>query len=281
MGNKYTCKQSFEEWCLENNRQDLLDRWDYSKNELPPSQMPYRTKKKAYFKCPSNIHDSEPRRLIDVTDKPYHDVQCKACGVGKNNREDLTARVFGELKVLYFDEERSNNTGNTYWVCRCSCGECVSVLASKLKAGNKRTCGGKYRHKNKINQDEIRKLRSTGEYLTFKKSVIEKDNGRCIVCGGTQDIEVHHLFPFATYIAERFNINNGICVCAKHHSSAEPGGYHNIFGTSNNTPEQFENYVNFMREHLGIKERFDVYDYMNPYDADDREIDDYMLDLYE
>ena len=35
------------------------------------------------------------------------------------------------------------------------------------------------------------------------------------------------------------------------------------------------------RQELGINEYFDVYEYMNPYDADDMEIDDSMLDLYE
>ena len=124
-------------------------------------------------------------------------------------------------------------------------------------------------------------LRKSGEYIGFRNAVMKKDNGKCVVCGDTQDIEVHHLYPFSKYNADRFDENNGVCVCAKHHSTSYPNSCHSIFGTRNNTPEQFENYVNFMREHLGIKERFDVYDYMNPYDADDREIDDYMLDLYE
>ena len=55
--------------------------------------------------------------------------------------------------------------------------------------------------------------------------------------------------------------------------------FHNIYGMRGNTPEQFEYYVNEKRQELGIKEPFDVYKYMNPYDADDMEIDDSMLDL--
>ena len=124
-------------------------------------------------------------------------------------------------------------------------------------------------------------LRNSVEYTRFRNAVKEKDQCRCIVCGSTQDIEVHHLYPFSNYNADRFDENNGVCVCAEHHSIKCPNSFHSIFGTRNNTPEQFESYVNYMRNQLGIKEHFDVYEYMNPYDADNMEIDDSMLDLYE
>lgn len=285
MGNRYTCKQSFEEWCLENNRQDLLDRWDYSKNELPPSQMPFGTKRRAYFKCPNGIHGSESKSLAMITDKPNHMVECHECG-GKNRREDLSGRKFGELDVLSFDEKKSRESGLSYWMCRCSCGNIISALASKLKSGNKRTCGGKTSHLSRTDFDftsddpaEIKRLRRSGLYQQYRNTVIEKDHGRCIVCGDIQNIEVHHLYPFATHISDRFDVNNGVCVCAKHHSNTIKGSFHNIYGMRGNTPEQFEHYVNMKRQELGIKEPFDVYAYMNPYDADDMEIDDSMLDF--
>ena len=31
-------KQSFYDWCIENNRQDLLDRWDYDLNKKDASE---------------------------------------------------------------------------------------------------------------------------------------------------------------------------------------------------------------------------------------------------
>ena len=48
MGNKYYYK-TFEEWCLENNRQDILDLWDYDKNNKSPSEVPAGTKIKYFF----------------------------------------------------------------------------------------------------------------------------------------------------------------------------------------------------------------------------------------
>ena len=38
--------KSFKQWCIENDRQDVLDRWDYDKNNKKPDEIPYRTKKK-------------------------------------------------------------------------------------------------------------------------------------------------------------------------------------------------------------------------------------------
>jgi hypothetical protein len=73
-------------------------------------------------------------------------------------------------------------------------------------------------------------------------------------------------------------VETGVTVCDKHHTIGD-NSFHSIFGTHNNTPEQFEHYVNIKRQELGIKEPFDVYVYMNPYDADNMEVDDSMLDF--
>ena len=47
---------SFEKWCKDNKRQDLLDRWDYELNDISPSKISYKSNKKYWFKCPRNIH---------------------------------------------------------------------------------------------------------------------------------------------------------------------------------------------------------------------------------
>ena len=179
---------------MENNRQDLLDRWDYEKNECTPSEMPYRTRRKAYFKCPKCIHESEAKRMIDVTDKPDHEVQCKGCGDGKNQRQDLTGNVYGDLTVLYFDEEKSENKSNKYWMCECSCGRTVSVIAASLTGGKKTKCGGK-KHLPSLSEEikyydpesasEIKRLRRSGLYVQYREAVKKKDGCRCIVCGST------------------------------------------------------------------------------------------------
>lgn len=287
MGNRYTCKLTFEEWCIENNRKDLLDRWDYDRNELLPSEMPFGTKRKAFFLCPNGIHSSEEKRLSNITTSQDYEVQCSLCG-GKNRREDLTGQVFGDLTALYFDEKKSKDKHMSYWVCQCICGNKISAFAPSLKIGKKKTCGCGSSHILRSEMDflannpkEIKRLRRSGEYVRYRNAVIKKDEGRCIVCGSTQDIEVHHIYSFAIYVAERFDVNCGICLCSAHHKNGIPGSFHTIYGMWNTTPEQLEEYINNKRKELGITEHFDVYSYMNPYDADNMEIDNSMLDLYE
>ena len=287
MGNRYTCKSTFEEWCIENNRQDLLNRWDYDKNKLYPADMPSGTKRKAYFLCPNGIHESEAKPLSSITSSQNHEVQCHKCG-GKNRREDLTGQKFRDLTALYFDEEKSKEKHMSYWICQCTCGNKISVLAPSLKIGKKTICGCGSSHTPHINMNfgtsdpkEIKRLRRSGEYVRYRNAVIEKDGGKCAVCGSTQNPEVHHIYSFAIYVAERFNINCGICLCSAHHKNGIPDSFHTTYGMWNTTPEQLEEYVNKKRLELGDTQHFDVYAYMNPYDADCLEIDDTMLDLYE
>ena len=89
-------KKSFEQWCNENERQDLLDRWDYEKNTLPPSEVSYASAKKIYFKCPKGIHDSESRKVYVITCGSQRNFYCKECNKIWNAQiDDLTGKQFG------------------------------------------------------------------------------------------------------------------------------------------------------------------------------------------
>ncbi len=61
------------------------------------------------------------------------------------NFNDLTGKTIGRLTVLHRGEDKvaSNGRHRTMWVCRCSCGNVVTVQADSLneKHGNTRSCG--------------------------------------------------------------------------------------------------------------------------------------------
>lgn len=281
MGNRYGYKQTFEEWCIENSRNDILDLWDYEKNELSPSEISAKTKKRMFFKCPNGIHDSESRRILTITDSPTHRIICKQCEY--HNIDDLIGSSFGELVVIDYDKDRSERTKMPYWICECSCGNIVSVSQYKLYGGNKLTCAGKTSHSiyNNFGTDsyELKRLRRSGLYIQYRKDVLKKDCNKCIICGSSKDPEVHHIYSFALYPNHRFDIDTGICLCKDHHNVTAPGSFHSVYGMKNNTPEQLQDYVNEKRKELGINEYFDVYEYMNSYDSDNLEIDDCELSL--
>lgn len=271
MGNRYICKQTFENWCLENNRHNILDLWDYEKNDFLPSEIPYGTKRKCYFKCCNGIHDSEPRRISTITSGNNYMMTCKKCNNGMFGKtlEDLKGKTFGDLTVIEHDIKRSAESKNTYWICKCSCGDVLSVLAQSLRSGQKTSCGKSGSHKTKEDPLKVADLRSTAEYNKYRAGVIAKDNCRCIITGKiTEHPEVHHIYPFALYPTKRFSVNCGVCISMEYHSTNFPESFHSIYGVHNNTPEQFQDYVNMKRKELGIEELFDVYEYMNLNNAD-------------
>ena len=71
--------KSFQQWCIDNNRQDVLDRWDYELNKLKPSEIGYSSNKKYYFKCPRRIHDSELKNISNFVNGQEGAMKCNQC----------------------------------------------------------------------------------------------------------------------------------------------------------------------------------------------------------
>ena len=73
---------SFGVWCETNHRQDLLDRWDYEKNNCTPYEIPKATHQKMYFKCPTGKHESELKIIYDLITQPGSSrcIQCDSIG---------------------------------------------------------------------------------------------------------------------------------------------------------------------------------------------------------
>lgn len=94
--------------------------------------------------------------------------------------------------------------------------------------------------------------RKSYEYLIWEQLVKERDNNKCCVCGDDIDIEVHHIIPFSDNYEKRIDVNNGICLCKRHHSSKISGSFHNVYGTVNNTYEQLQQYINDKRYEIGL-----------------------------
>ena len=50
--------KTFYDWCIENNRQDLLERFDIETNKCIEKDISCQSKKTYYFTCEIAIHDS-------------------------------------------------------------------------------------------------------------------------------------------------------------------------------------------------------------------------------
>jgi hypothetical protein len=86
--------------------------------------------------------------------------------------KDLTGKKFGRLEVLYRDFDNPKSNVRTYWMCKCDCGNKVSVAAQSLlrKTNKTESCGC------------IRKENNAKLKKTFKKvDMIGKRFGRLTV----------------------------------------------------------------------------------------------------
>lgn len=56
---------------------------------------------------------------------------------------DITGMQFGRLAVVSLSEMRKKSKGGhrPYWLCKCACGNFVSICGSSLKSGGSSSCG--------------------------------------------------------------------------------------------------------------------------------------------
>jgi hypothetical protein len=87
-----TVIKSFYDWCVENNRMDLNDRFDENKNQCTTKDVAYKSNQKWWFKCHRGIHDSELRTMCVVTSNPMIKLLCKKC----NSLAQVVVDKFGE-----------------------------------------------------------------------------------------------------------------------------------------------------------------------------------------
>jgi len=63
--------------------------------------------------------------------------------------------------------------------------------------------------------------RNNPEYKNWRRKVLKRDNYKCKICGKEyakkDKLIVHHILPWKDFPEERYNINNGITLCQKHH----------------------------------------------------------------
>lgn len=85
--------------------------------------------------------------------------------------------------------------------------------------------------------------RATPEYLDWRTSVFHRDNYTCQCCGcrsgngKTVEVNAHHIFNWKDNPDMRFDIDNGITLCASCHIA-----FHSAYGKSNNTKQQLDEF---------------------------------------
>lgn len=77
--NQFKFEKSFYDWCIENNHQDLLERWDYELNDKSPQEVGFSSNKWWWFKCIEHPeHHSEMIKINSCTSGKGA-FKCKQC----------------------------------------------------------------------------------------------------------------------------------------------------------------------------------------------------------
>ena len=105
--------------------------------------------------------------------------------------------------------------------------------ASELKVGNKNPMWDETMSEE--DRSRLYNERHSSKENAFRKQVLARDKNTCMKCGGTHNLQAHHLMSFRDNPQFRFDISNGVTLCELCHKS-----FHKRFGYGLNTKEQFE-----------------------------------------
>lgn len=73
--------------------------------------------------------------------------------------------------------------------------------------------------------DAGRKIRNSMQSRAWRRAVIARDNNTCQECGSTEKgLHVHHIKPFSVFPNLRFEVSNGITLCARCHRKTDSFG---------------------------------------------------------
>ena len=129
IGRKNRCKtrlkngKSFEQWCVENNRQDVLDRWDYELNGCSPKDISYSTHIKYWFKCNKHVkHKSELKNINNLTGGQEGSIECSQCNsIGQyiidNYGEEFLWEIWSDKNEISPFEVSCGSEQNFLWNC--------------------------------------------------------------------------------------------------------------------------------------------------------------------
>ena len=124
---KDTYKESFEEYCKNNNLEDLLSLWDNELNdEIPSKVAAHCSRRKFWFKCPNGIHESHLISLnslcrsLNIAKKMDVCPACRSIGqfiIDNYGKEYLDTIWSNKNKLSYYDISRGSTKKKIWLKC--------------------------------------------------------------------------------------------------------------------------------------------------------------------
>lgn len=185
--------------------------------------------------------------------------RCRNCGTKsaaeKRRRSvDEVACYFAERGCTLLSTEYYNTHQILDYICEC--GNTSQITFSNFSQGQRCVeCGVKKRigqnnHNWKPEKTDEERLvgRATPENNQWRNLVFERDGYTCQCCGARNQkgrgssivLEAHHIESWSDRPELRYEVSNGITLCNLCHRG--PKGFHSIYGYTNNTRKQLEEF---------------------------------------
>lgn len=175
----------------------------------------------------------------------------KSCGCQKyknrpKTRKNLSGQVFGRLLVL----EAVDFEDGFKWKCLCFCGKYIytnilsrikscGCLSREFNSNRLKSLIGEKNPRWKPNKDRSKRLFNAKD-KAWRKEIFIRDHYTCQLCGQYgRSLQAHHLNAWHAFPDERYDLDNGVCLCEKCHND-----FHVSYGRKNNTKEQYEEFSN-------------------------------------
>jgi len=160
--------------------------------------------------------------------------------IGKKHSEETKQKISKALTGIRRSEESIRN------MSKAKKGKPLSEEHKINLAKHLKELGLKQRGKNNpswnpnLTDEERRDKRNYDEYKQWRIAIYKRDFFTCQICGSKENICAHHIYNYKNNKRLRTDLNNGITLCIDCHWD-----FHRIYGTKNNTKQQFDNFLEY------------------------------------
>lgn len=174
----------------------------------------------------------------------------------KLDYNSFIGQTFGKLTILSVNGV--NKFNHPLAQCRCECGTLKERGLSLIITGQLKSCGclrlevvkkkvGPLHNnwnpnKSQEERDLYKKKHRCLEFKQWSHKIKELYNFKCQICDEhRRRLESHHLNGWAQFPDQRFDLENGVCLCKECHSL-----FHKKYGLKT-TKEQYDEFISFLK----------------------------------
>lgn len=129
-------------------------------------------------------------------------------------------------KVCKEEKELTEFTKHQKWRLK-TCKKCRQISRRTGKPGHRFKKGHAAAMKGtRYSKLNSRISRMSGAYKGWKQLVKDRDGNKCVKCDSEENLHCHHIIPWKDKVELRYEISNGMTLCASCHCSIEMTGKH-------------------------------------------------------